>query len=201
MAIIKFGSYPQGSTREPIEWLVLKFKGNEAFLVSRFALDGRPYNGDPYMDVTWENCDLRKWLNGKFLKKAFTPEEQSMIKLSKVVNGDNPEYGTRGGKDTRDRVFCLSFDEAVRYFKNDSERRCLAAATAVAHGAFSDRHGHCLWWLRTPGYKLLTSKDGSFVGADGALYPCGGCVCSDCIAVRPALWLKLEGAYLSAEPL
>ena len=196
MAIIKFGSYPQGSTREPIEWLVLKFKGNEAFLVSRFALDGRPYNGD--MDVTWENCDLRKWLNGKFLKKAFSPEEQSMIKLSKVQNDDNPEYGTRGGNTTRDRIFCLSFAEAERYFKNDAERRCLATATARAHGAFSDRHGHCLWWLRTPGYN---NKDGSFVGTDGALYPCGGCVCSDSIAVRPALWLKLESAFISVEPL
>ena len=198
MAIIKFGSYPQGSTREPIEWLVLKFKGNEAFLVSRFALDGRPYNGDPYMDVTWENCDLRKWLNGKFLKKAFTPEEQSMIKLSKVQNDDNPEYGTRGGNTTRDRIFCLSLAEAERYFKNDAERRCRPTDLANDYGAFVNSEGHCWWWLRSPGD---SKNNAAYIFTDGTLYPDGYYVHGDDFAVRPAMWVKLASLYLSAEPL
>lgn len=199
MAIIKFGRYPQnnGSFKEPIDWLVLQFKGNEALLVSWNALDCRPYHHED-SDITWENCDLRKWLNSEFLKEAFTPEEQSMIKLSKVVNDDTPEYGTPSGNSTRDRIFCLSFAEAERYFKNDRERICRAAAPADAHGAFTDRHGYCWWWLRTSGY---SNRDASFAGTDGALSPCGENVASSYNAVRPALWVKLEGAYLSAEPL
>ncbi len=198
MAIIKFGRYPQnnGSFKEPIEWLVLKFKGNEALLLSWNALDCRPYHHE-CADVAWENCDLRKWLNNDFLKEAFTPEEQSMIKLSKVQNDDNPEYGIRGGNITRDRIFCLSLAEAERYFKNDAERRCQATTLAEDYGAFNGE-GYCWWWLRSPGD---SKNNAAYIFTDGTIYTDGYYVHGDDFAVRPAMWVKLEGAYLSAEPL
>ncbi len=185
---LKFGNYPQnnGNAKEPIEWLVLEVSGDEAFLVSRYGLDCKPYN-EEYTDMTWEDCDLRKWLNGEFLKSAFSAEEQQRIKLSEVANGDNREYGTRGGKNTQDRVFCLSLAEAERYFKNDSERRCQPTALAKAHRAYCSDGGYCWWWLRSPGgHQDLAS----YVLTDGALAPHGNvAITYDRHAVRPALRL------------
>ena len=184
MAILKFGCYPQnnGSVREPIDWQVLKVKGNEALLVSRFALECKQYHHES-ADITWEDCDLRKWLNDEFLKEAFSAEEQERILPTAVFNDDEGWYGTRGGNDTRDLVFCLSFAEAARYFHNDRERKCMPTALAKAHGAYVS-NDCCYWWQRSPGH---TQNRASVVDSDGALYPCGGRVSSDSFAVRPAL--------------
>ena len=184
---VKFGSYPQnnGNSKEPIEWLVLEVSGDEALLVSRYGLDCKPYN-EEYTDITWENCDLQKWLNNDFLKEAFSGEERERIKLSEVVNDDNRKYGPRGGNNTRDRVFCLSLAEAEQYFKNDSERRCQPTAVAKAHGAYVSDDGYCWWWLRSPGHN---QRSASYVGTDGALHPGGHYVSSVNRAVRPALRL------------
>ncbi len=191
---VKFGSYPQnnGSSREPIEWLVLEVSGNEAFLVSRYGLDCKLYNEED-TDITWEDCDLRKWLNHDFLNGAFTEEEQQRIKLSEVANDDNPKYGTSGGNNTQDRVFCLSLAEVKRYFKNDRERRCRPTVLAKVHGACSD-DGYCMWWLRSPGNdqdRASYVDTHSYVYTDDDIRSDGNYVVAVYNAVRPALWLKL----------
>ena len=185
---IEFGSYPQnnGNTKEPIEWLVLEVKGNEAFLVSRYGLDCKQYHHE-YVDMTWEQCDLRWWLNNDFLKAAFSAEDQQRIKLSEVANDDNREYGPRGGNNTQDRVFCLSLAEAERYFKNESERWCRPTGYACKQGVSVDlRNDCCDWWLRSPGCDLNVV---SSVDAVGQLDTLGYYVNSDSHAVRPALRL------------
>ncbi len=183
---LKFGRYPQnnGHTKEPIEWLVLEVNDKEALLLSRYGLDCRQYHHE-WTDITWENCDLREWLNHEFLNAAFSEEEQQRIRLSEVVNDDTPEHHASGGKNTRDHVFCLSVTEAERYFKNDRERRCRPIALAKAHGAHSGKDGYCWWWLRSPGHY---QRGASFVRTDGELYSTGG-VHRDDYAVRPALRL------------
>ena len=183
---VKFGSYHQNndSTKEPIEWLVLEVNGDESFLISRYGLDCQPYNRE-YTDNTWEQCDLRRWLNGEFLKAAFSPEEQRRIKLAEVVNDDTPDYGTRGGNNTRDHVFCLSLAEAESYFNNNSERRCRPTALAKAHGAYVS-NDCCFWWLRSPG---TGQSCASCVLTVGALNPYGNGVLNVNGAVRPALRL------------
>lgn len=73
---VKFGSYPQnnGDIKEPIEWLVLEVNGNKALLISSYGLDCKEYHHE-FEFITWENCDLRKWLNGEFFRRAFTVAE------------------------------------------------------------------------------------------------------------------------------
>ncbi|MEE3423627.1 MAG: DUF6273 domain-containing protein [Succinimonas sp.] len=184
---VKFGSYPQnnGSAKEPIEWLVLEVNGDEAVLISRDGLDCRQYHSGG--SITWEQCDLRKWLNHDFLNGAFTEEEQQRIKLAEVVNDNNRQYGTRGGNQTQDRVFCLSLAEAGRYFKNNSERKCKPTGHTCNQGAWVDNsNGCCYWWLRSPGGNQYYASD---VLADGALNPYGYDVYGDDGAVRPALRL------------
>ncbi len=67
-----FGSYvqndPASNSKEPIEWLVLAGEEDRALLISRYALDCRPYHSDR-ASVTWEFCSLRKRLNETFVGK------------------------------------------------------------------------------------------------------------------------------------
>jgi len=191
----KFGSYYQeNSTKKtPIEWLVLKKSGTKVLLISRYALDCKKYHNQ-YVSITWENCDLRKWLNGEFLKNAFTATEQKKIAVTKLANDNNATYGTFGGNSTEDKVFCLSIAEAGNLFKDDESRKCVPTPHALGKGCwkssenFINGRGCCFWWLRSPGYgqDLHTS-----VSTDGAIDLLGYNVIRDINAVRPALWVNL----------
>ncbi len=182
--IIKFGKYPQDnySFRTPIEWLVLDVTGNEALLISRYGLDCKPYHHESG-GITWEDCDLRKWLNSDFLKSAFSNKESERILVSELKNNPKYEYGTTGGNDTKDRIFCLSIAQAEQYFIRDKDRRCRPTAYAREQGTYVDNR-YCYWWLRSPGF-IQTFATG--VSTDGALDSGGIDVHYDKSAVRPAL--------------
>ena len=189
--IIPFGSYPQNENgcRVPIEWLVLEVKGNEALLISRYVLDCKKYHHE-LTDINWENCDLRKWLNNDFIKSAFSEEEAKKIKVSELKNEDNPEeYRTRGGNNTKDRVFCLSIDEAEQYFSSDNDRQCQPTAYARKQGVGADNffifNDCCFWWLRSPGYDQFNAAYVYYTS--GSLDLSGNLVNYEHGAVRPAL--------------
>ena len=94
---------------------MLDVKDGKALVISRYGLFDAKYNyTNDY--ITWENCSLRKNLNGLFLTKTFSKEEQELILETQVVNADNPVRGTESGNDTTDRLFLLSLDEALVYF-------------------------------------------------------------------------------------
>ncbi len=221
---VYFGSYPQsdatGKTREPIKWRVLSVNGNDAFLVADQNLDVQRYN-DTEEPVTWVTCTIRSWLNGygsasnvcgtdyssnNFLDRAFTSSEQGAILSAIVRNADNPKYGTDGGKDTKDKVFLLSYDEVknpaygfsfdIDY--HDTARKRTNTAYVAAGGAigskFMKKEGNSdWWWLRSPGnyshYAMSVygygwvHHDGYTVGYNG------GAVC-------PALHLNLASSDL-----
>ena len=116
---VSFGGYEQDGNimngQEPIEWEVLDIDEDRALLISQYILDYTVYD-DQNVDTTWEISSLRKWLNDVFLNTAFTSDEQSCIQSTHLINDDNPIYGTYGGADTYDRVFCLSLVEIYKYF-------------------------------------------------------------------------------------
>ena len=139
--------------------------------------------------VTWAECTLRKWLNGKFYDTAFNEEEKGLIALTKVKNADNPEYGTEGGEDTEDHVFLLSLEEAERYFEDDEDRRAFPTEYAIAkHAYVNSGLGTVWWWLRSPG---INSDYAAGVYSAGSLNSNGNCVYDSRNAVRPALRLKI----------
>lgn len=180
--IIKFGNYPQDSdgNKAPIEWLVLDFneKTEEALLISRYGLDCKQYHKE-YVDIAWEDCDLRKWLNNDFIKSAFSEEEAKRIKVSELKNEDNPQYRTRGGNNTKDRIFCLSINEAEHYFGSDNDRQCKLTAYARKQGAV---YNDCcsLWFRRIRNVAKRVLKDGTIRLASFHADDCRR-------AVRPAL--------------
>ncbi|MBQ6638569.1 MAG: S-layer homology domain-containing protein [Lachnospiraceae bacterium] len=117
--IIKFGHYEQDGNlengKEEIEWQVLKVESDRVLVVSKYALDCKKYDETKYA-VTWEESTLRKWLNDDFLNEAFTMEEQEKIPIVYLENRSNPYWGTAGGYNTNDRIFCLSLDEMESCF-------------------------------------------------------------------------------------
>ena len=194
---VEFGRYPQGAKGEvePLRWRVLSVDEREkkALLITEKLIDCRRYY-DRFKKITWEDCDLRKWLNRDFLNSAFSEEERVKIKVTKNINPDNSIYKTAGGNPTVDRVFLLSIDEAERYFQRDKDRMAEATPYAVSRYRQTDsykRFGDKVlgwWWLRSPG-------DGS--GGAACVRPGGGFLVDGrsvhygIVAVRPALWLNL----------
>ena len=204
---VNFGHYPQtsaGNDSTEIEWLVLSRDGNKAMLISRYGLDTKQYN-EKYVDITWGKCTLRTWLNGTFLNKAFTAQEQKGIVLTNVGNGTSQGYSsTSGGNNTQDKIFLLSYAEANKYFgvqhysvsgsDKNTKSRVAPTAYAIEQGAdtsssykTADGSAAGWWWLRSPGdYQdgaALVLSDGSL--SDGDVNYFG-------VSVRPALWVNLE---------
>ena len=185
-----FGAYEQDNDtsngKEDIEWLVLEVKDGKVLLISRYALDRKPYN-TRYTDITWETCSLREWLNNDFIDSAFSAKEQAMIPTVTVSADKNPEYDTYPGGATQDKVFLLSIAEANKYFRSDSARQCKPTRYAGAY-ANSD-NGSCWWWLRSPGGSQSSAAG---VHTGGAVSCYGNYVLTGGGAVRPALWINLD---------
>ena len=192
--IVYFGTYEQDNDtsngKEDIKWRVLAKENNRILVISDKALDCQPYNSS-YRDITWENCTLRKWLNNDFVNAAFTAEERAKIPMVTVSADKNPKYDTDPGNATKDKVFLLSIVEAEKYFASDEARMCVPTDYAVARGAYvNSDNGTCWWWLRSPGYYQNYAAD---VLLGGDVYEDGyGVNHGDC-AVRPAMWISIDG--------
>ena len=207
---VTFGSYKQdnntGNGPEPIEWLVLDYDAanQRVLLLSRYGLDAKPYNNNQWVAVTWETCTLRTWLNGLFLNKAFTAQEQGGILLTNVDNSKSQCYSgwsTSDGNNTQDKVFLLSYAEANKYLgvtydnSNNTKSRVAPTAYALKRGAWTSSSNKTAdgtaagwWWLRSPGsnqffYAAYVFSDGSL--NSNSIHYGDGCV-------RPALWINLE---------
>lgn len=191
---VSFGAYEQDNNtangKEDIEWLVLEVKDGRALVISKYALDCKRYDEDDSLDVTWETCTLREWLNNNFINAAFSAEEKAMIPTVTVSADKNPDYSRNPGKATQDQVFLLSITEANKYFSSDSARQCKTTEYAVANGAYANSdNSNCWWWLRSPGlYRNATVN----VDSDGDVFKRGSRVYYDSGAVRPALWIDLN---------
>ena len=189
-----FGNYPQTNDvndNSPIEWLVLESDGETALLISRYALDCKPYN-ERYEATTWETCTLRSWLNSEFFNKAFSTEEKQYILQSDVSADKNPKNSTNPGNATKDNVFLLSIVEANKYFKSDDARKCAPTDYAIQQGAYTsdsykvEGRRACWWWLRSPGNSSYNAAD---VDPDGSIGNFSVSGSSD--AVRPCVRVRL----------
>ena len=212
--IITFGTYEQDNNtsngKEAIEWIILEKRSDGSlFVVSRYALDRQSYNAG-YVDMTWEKCALRSWLNNTFYNAAFSSAEKAKIQTTTVVNENNPYTGTKGGNNTQDKVFLLSLSEVNKYFGSTAlssqgysinpKSACAPTPYAKVHNTFTYNFsanyyaeemkqfsGNCWYWLRTPG---PTARRAAYVNNIGeAGYASFYIYNTDC-AVRPAMVIK-----------
>lgn len=215
---VVFGAYEQDNDtsngKEDIEWLVLEVNNGKAFVISKYALDCKMYNnnkehyiiyedikwenGHPNFDfsysvedITWENCDLREWLNGDFYNSAFSADEKAKIDTTTVsTNLDNT---------VQDKVFLLSTNEVHKYF--DSVHTSLCKPTnysfyAVPVGTYvHSSSGNVWWWLRSSGRDRTRAArvvDDGGVSKYGNYVDNYGSYVDDYGYVRPALWIELD---------
>jgi len=193
---IYFGNYWQSvksedatdSNKEPVKWRVLANDGN-LFVVSDRNLDCAAYNSAAET-VTWEDCSLRKWLNSKFIDKAFTTQEQGAVLEALVVNEDGAK-GSEAGADTYDKVYLLSVYEVIDPelgFPTDwkdkgGTRVSLNTEYTKSKRAITGADMAGAWWLRTPG----DAKNAANVFNEGNVFVRGGNVNNFIFAVRPAM--------------
>ena len=188
----------------PVQWIVLSEQPNgRKLVISRYVLYADTYNAS--LDkVTWKTCGLRKYLNGDFYNKTFSPIEKIHIKKTRIVNKDNPTKGTSGGEETRDKLFLLSLEEVHEYFPFESwdDERWIGSSRALdtkpletatmenylmwegeAPGNIDNSSS---WWLRTPG--SIDNRYACLVDAGGSIRQTQ--TVNEMYGVRPAMWIK-----------
>ena len=204
---IPFGRYPKKDNDrmdkskyeswEPLYWRVLKREYDKILLITEDLIECRKYH-EEYTSVTWETCSLRKWMNEEFIYTAFNNEEdRSRIALVPNQNPDNDyKDQVEGGNPTWDRVFALSLNEVIRYFKSIFDR--MATPTPYVEENYNDdvyiskshkvkRRRQGWWWLRSPS---VASSSAATVSTD-VVDVTGFVVDLSGVSVRPALWLNL----------
>lgn len=153
-----------------LRWKVLAKEKNRILVTTETCVESRAYHSKS-MHVTWEKCDLRKWLNDEFYHSSFSENEKKAISVVKNNNGGKDPYGVKvkNGKTTKDRIFILKYEEAKKYYNlvaNDNKA----------------------WWTRTPdnwGSNYLFSasewKNEEYTATE----------VDNTMGVRPAMWLSI----------
>jgi len=163
---VNFGVYEQddlkSNGKEPISWLILDYdpQTNEALLISKCGLEAIKYHSsEPY--PTWEQSDLRTWLNSSFLNAAFSPKEREAIVERKIYSHDGSSTYHDGDAlpSTKDKVFILDELQADKYFKFNSDKLAPFTNHVFNHlSSFDQEYNqknnitNCNWWLRSVGY-------------------------------------------------
>ena len=185
-ATVYFGEYEQdgdaSNGAEPIEWLVYGINGSRAYLISVAGLDARAYNTGN--STSWDNSEIRSWLNGEFLESAFTESERALLEDHECATPVNPYYYTSGGATTWDKVYLLSAEEILTYFTVIRNRIVTPSQYAYNQGASGLR-----WWLRNTGYN---DAYGVVISPDGPLDYYGSLQNDSGMVVRPAIEVTIN---------
>lgn len=223
----KYHSKKSNRGSEPIEWIVLEYDAetNRAKLLSRYCLDRHyfdRYDTSAFASSVngeyqgWDQSEIRKWLNGEFMRTAFTQEEQDAIATTLVVTDDNDlareyakaknysNYRVKGGEPCEDKLFLLSISEvlemagmsSISQVNQHGNAKLVAELSTYAAGQrfSSSKDDPVFWWLRSPG---ATEKMACYVGGPSGVFRLtegygSHYVGNNDIGVRPALWLDLD---------
>lgn len=163
---VNFGKY---------RWVVAEVKDDKAmFVTDSVILKMKLCKKDSA--VTWENCMVRKYLNGRFLKSSFGEGEKSLILPTVLSNFDNAGDNMKMLPKTEDKIFIWSYKQAEKYAKttkcslpsDPSARECWTRTTRGRNAHIY----HC-----TEGIAGLTDDS-----KPACVY--GG--------VRPVMWVKIK---------
>ena len=183
--VVKFGRYEQNNNSEDgdeeIEWTVQQISGNKVNLISRCTLDQMKYHPFQRAPLTWENCDVRRWLNNDFLEMAFNASEQNAIM---TTNLDNEGYHGQEPS-TQDKIYI------PLYAENGYNGSCPASEYVRA----KDKDASYFWALRRT---MSTSFGIANVTNRGAVI--GRVVSRSSLmpqSIRPEIWVDLSSDYFT----
>lgn len=223
----KYNAKVSNRGSEPIEWIVLEYDAetNRAKLLSRYCLDTHYFDRyDTSAFATsvngeyqgWDQSEIRKWLNGEFMRTAFSQEEQDAIATTVVVTEDNDlarayakakgytNYKVKGGEPCEDKLFLLSVTEALELagmstidqVNQRGNAKLVAELTTYAAGkrSYGSQDDPVFWWLRSPG---ASKEMACYVGGPSGVFRVytgygSNYVGNNSIGVRPVLWLDLD---------
>ncbi len=154
---------------EPLNWRVLD--PDEGYVICENVIDSQAFQNYMYKkdgtlygskDCTnyvsdWAASSLRLWLNENVYNMAFSNEEKDLIDASYLKNISTD--GERFGADTVDKLFILSYTDAVNSAygfnssgdENDEARKVCGTDYAACQGLYVDNDNIAWWWLRSPG--------------------------------------------------
>ena len=104
------GKVDEKDEKQPIKWRILSIENNTAFLLADRSLASRPNMDEEKGETSWENSEVRKWLNNDFYNDAFSEEEKQGVVLKKLDNTEDTEE-FQSGNSTQDKVALLSLRE------------------------------------------------------------------------------------------
>lgn len=167
--------------KERISWIVVEKDDDTVCLVSEYGIDGSSYN-QRHEDISWEDCELREYLNSEEFIRSFSKYE-----LLHMDDSNN------------DIVSLLTEEEALEFFASDKERELSITSVAEARGTninnmskanMWDMKGYrsSWWWLKgADGYEdvkaPIVTVDGT-IGEKEVNRPGG--------AIRPVIRIRLE---------
>ena len=180
IGIGKYNTDGHDDDEESLQWTVLDKDGTIVLLLSTYVIDSMAYN-DEIKETSWENSNVRKWLNEDFYKRHFSETQQKMI------------LKTNEAEDTTDNIFLLSVDEVNAYFPGGEGARAPITDVVKDKKAIitstPDGEPCGAWLLRTKG---LNDTMVSFVDPAGNVNEEGVAVNADSVGVRPAMWVDLS---------
>ena len=190
--VVTFGHYEtDGDTEngeEALRWIVLSNRDDLVTLITEQSIAGMRYHFNA-SETNWAECSLRSWLNGTFYTSAFDLTEADFICKNYITTPANPDFPSPNGEATVDKVYLLSMNEALQYFRTLSDRK-LTCTTASYTQTYTNSDDFCCWWLRTPGARLESA-----VGVDptGQVMTVGyDCYKNDQIGVRPVIVIDIS---------
>lgn len=131
-------------------------------------------------------------MNEEFLEAAFDNNQQNQLVETSLKNKSNREHETDGGRNTTDKVFLLSIDEAEEYLSSEDEKLCKPTEYVVAQNVSVVDNGICWWWLRSYRSDEGEAACGSDDVGDDVFSYYGYSDINLPNAVRPAMWINIE---------
>jgi hypothetical protein len=145
-------------------------------VISEEIVEMRAYHSEP-VNVTWEKCDLRRYLNSSFFEKLPIGLKDNVVETfldNEALQWNGSSWKEVYGNPTHDKTFLLRWKEYKFYFDRGS--------MGIARYDYSKEW----WWPRSP-----HTWDGSeSVAAHRSAYECHE-FANKIGGVRPALVLNL----------
>lgn len=174
--IILMGTWPYDydGTERDLEWIAagVDAKG-QMILISRYVIDAGVYNYD-YIDISYEKCSLKHWLEKTFYEPAFTAEEKQLINEKPQLLGYNDA-----------NLVLLRKEVQASLPTPYAETRAEGMQTGGADAS---------WWLKSP---IDNSKDAMRV-VSGAINCYSNYTIDEADGIRPAIRIGSEIAEAGA---
>ena len=160
----RYGSYEQDNIlsngKEDLYWYMLSDFGDKVLLFCENVID-KYIPEDDVIYRSWEESNMRKFANGKFMDSAFSDDERNHIQIATLKNtalvvdyrqsGNYIRSKYQGANDTNDKVFLISIEDADLYdYKKEEFIMGKPTEYALANGVKkqSKKHGEAWYVVR-----------------------------------------------------